>query len=391
MRIALLSSQAGYYGGEVHLHDLATELHARGHQVTCIVRPGSGLARRLDRSGLPVVRSRLLAWFDPASVGRLRRTLGERRPDILHTHSPRDYYLAATASLGLPVCNVATRHQLHPIAFPPLKRPFLRRFGAIIAVSEAVRDGLLASGLPARQLVTVPNGVRLASRREAPAQLRRELALPPDGGPVIGFVGRLCPTKGPDRLLWAASLLRGRWPGLQVVLIGGDAGDGVFTQRLRAMGRELRLAVRICGYRDDAARLMPAFDVLAVPSRAEPFGLVTLEALARGVPVVATSSGGSREIIRDGKEGLLVAPEDPEALAAAIHRLLSEHALHARCAAAGPRRVREHFALERQVAATEKVYSLALAGSPLPEQMPLSAAGPEPFGAEALRSRRGEG
>ncbi len=369
MHVALLSSQPGYYGGEVHFHDLACSLQERGHRVTCLVRPGSALARRLERDGLAVRRLRLVAWCDPGSVVGLARALRELGPDVLHSHSPRDYYLAAVATLGQPICNVGTRHQLHPITFPPLKRPFLRRLAAVIAVSEAVRDGLLASGLPGPRLVTVPNGIVMPTSGSPRTVLRRALGLAPEGGPVIGYVGRLCPTKGADQLLWAASRLRGRWPGLQVVIVGGDTGDGSYTTRLRSLGRELRLAVRICGYRQDAAQLMPAFDVLAVPSRAEPFGLVTLEALARGVPVVATRSGGSREIVRDGREGLLVPPEDPEALAAALHRLLAEHTLHARCAAAGPRRVAGHFTLARQVEATEKVYALALAGAPLPASL----------------------
>jgi glycosyltransferase involved in cell wall biosynthesis len=153
------------------------------------------------------------------------------------------------------------------------------------------------------------------------------------------------------------------------VFVGDDGGDRQSADRLRELGRRHRLAVRICGYRPDAARLMPAFDVLAVTSRAEPFGLVTAEALARGVPVVATRSGGSREIIRDGREGLLVAPGDPRALARAISRLLAEHDLRARCTAAGPRRVAACFTHARQLADTEQVYRLALAGSPLPRTM----------------------
>jgi glycosyltransferase involved in cell wall biosynthesis len=149
------------------------------------------------------------------------------------------------------------------------------------------------------------------------------------------------------------------------VLIGGDSGDGRFTRRLQDLARTLRLAVHFCGYRERAARLLPALDVLAVASRAEPCGLVTLEALARGVPVVATRSGGSREIVRDGQDGLLVPPEDPEALAAALHRLLGDPTLRDRCRRSGPRRVAARFTLAHQIAATERVYARALAGAPL--------------------------
>ncbi len=374
MRIAMFSSQMAYYGGEVHLRDLAHGLRERGHEVVGFVRPGSALERRLQTDGHTVHALPLVDWYEPLGMVRLARRLRRLQPDILHTHNPRDYYVAAAATLGTGIRNVGTRHQLRPITWPGLKRPFLDRFSAMIAVSEAVRDGLLASGLPARRLVTVPNGIGTPGAGPPVAELRRELGLPTASGPVVGFVGRLCPSKGPDTLLWAASLLRGRWPGLQVVLVGGDTGDGAYTRRLRELAADLRLQVHFCGYRDGAVRLLRAFDLLAVPSRAEPFGLVTAEALAQAVPVVATRSGGSREVVRHEEDGLLVPPGDPEALAAAVHRLLVDSALRDRCRHAGPRRVAAHFTLQRQVAATEKVYALVLADAPLPADFPVNDA-----------------
>lgn len=368
MHIALLSSQRAYYGGEVHLRDLGLGLRRRGHRVSMLVRPDSELKRRLVADGFDVHPLPLWHWCDPMGLSALHRCLRGLQPDILHSHTPRDYYLSAAATLGLPIHNVGTRHQLIPIGHARLKRPFLRRFAAMIAVSEAVRDGLVLSGIPLQRLITVPNGVAPAAAGEAPMELRRQLGLPASTGPVIGCVGMLSPAKGQDILLWAASLLRGRWPGLQVVLIGGETGRQHFAHRLRTMARELGLSVTFAGYQDQAASLLPALDMMVLPSRAEPFGLVTAEALARGIPVVATRSGGSREIVRDEREGLLVAPGDPEALAGAIGRLLADHKLWERCHHAGPRRVASHFSLERQVTQTERVYSLVLAGAEMPQE-----------------------
>lgn len=358
----MLSSQRDYYGGEAHLRDLACGLTARGHRVSCLVRPGSALAVRLRADGLAVHELPLGHWCQLRSTWRLRQRLRRLAPEILHTHLPRDYYLGATASLGLPVANVGTRHQLHSIALPWLKGPFLDRFHAMIAVSAAVHDGLTAGGWPRDRLVTVPNGVRIPTSVMPAAEAWRALGLSPDLGPYVGCLGRLCPSKGHDTLLRAASLLQGRRRRLTVVFVGDDPAQGTYEQRLRSLATRLGVRVRFCGYHADAARYLPAFELLAVPSRAEPFGLVTAEALARGVPVIATHTGGSAEIIRDGVEGLLVAPDDPEALAVALERLLADRELHDLCAAAGPRRVADAFTIERQVAATERVYEAVIAG-----------------------------
>lgn len=366
MRIVQLSSRHGFYGGEVHLRDLAAALRNRGRDVLGAVRPGADLAWRLAEAGVPVASLPLADRCGPRGVLALRRLLEAWRPDILHVHCPRDYYLAALASPGTGVRLVATRHQLRPLSWARVKRPLLARLDAVIAVSDAVRDGLLASGLDPRRLVVIPNGVAAAT--DAPvdvAPLRRDLGLDPDAGPVVGMVGRLCPAKDPLTLLRALDLLRGRWPGLRAVLVGGGV-ESRYGRRLAALVAEGRLPVVICGYRPDAARLLPALDVLAVPSVAEPFGLVTVEAMMRGVPVVATASGGSREIVRDGRDGLLVRPGDPEALAVAIDRLLTDGGLRRRCVASAKARAAAVFGLERQVAATDAVYAAVLSRRPLP-------------------------
>ncbi|MHB8080089.1 MAG: glycosyltransferase family 4 protein, partial [Candidatus Krumholzibacteriia bacterium] len=195
MRIAFLSSRHGYYGGEVHLLQLALGLARRGHEVSCCVPPGSGLAGRLACAGLDVTTVRLVDWFEPVGAARAAAWLRRRRPEILHTHCPRDHYLAAAATVGLPTRNVGTRHELRPIGAPRLKRPFFRRFAAMIAVSEAVRAAFVASRvMSADRVVTVRNGVDTGRRPPVRGILRRA-AGPDDDRPVVGYVGRLAPGK----------------------------------------------------------------------------------------------------------------------------------------------------------------------------------------------------
>jgi hypothetical protein len=111
VRIAQLSSMSGCYGGEVHLIALARGLHERGHEVWGVVRPGSELAVRLPRAGIPIKTLPLVDWYEPWGTLRLRAWLRRAGIDVLHSHLPRDWYTAAVASLGTPVVNVGTRQR----------------------------------------------------------------------------------------------------------------------------------------------------------------------------------------------------------------------------------------------------------------------------------------
>lgn len=379
VRIAHLSSMRGCYGGEVHLQALAAGLRDRGHEVWGVVRPGSALAARLPAVGVPVVTLPLVDWFEPTGTWRLHRWLRRTGIEILHTHVPRDWYTAAVAAAGTGTVNLGTRHRLEPVGRPALKRPFVGGFAALLAVSEAVRAGLVAARLlPPERVLTVPNGVALPDAAVDRAALRARLGLDP-AAPALACVGRLGPEKGVADLLAAAARLRPRLPDLQVLVIGDGGGDPRHPAELRAMAGAAGLAgaVRFLGYRDDAADLAAACDIQVVPSHAEPFGLVVLEALARGVPVVATRAGGVPEVVADGVHGVLVPPGDPEALAAALGGLLADPERRARLARAGRARVAAEFSLERMVSRTEEIYRRVLRAR-APRFSPASAPRPAP-------------
>ena len=365
MRIVQLSTMRDYYGGEVCLVNLARGLAARGHDVTGIVRPDGRLASALSGHGLARCELPLVDWYEPVSIARLGAWLRRERIDIVHTHTPRDWFIAAAATLGGPARNVATRHLLMPVAHPSLKRSFLRRLSAMIAVSAAVRRGVETSRLVAPdRLVTVPNGVALPEPSDRLGPLRAAQRLGPDDL-VVGCVARLSPEKGLADLLRAAALLLPRWPRL-VVLVVGDAPIGSeHPEELRRLATELGLAsaVRFCGYLPDAGRLCAEFDIQVVCSRAEPCGLATLEAMAQGRPIVATASGGSPELMDDGVEGFLVPPQDPARLAGRLECLLDSPGLRREMGRRGRDRVRRDFGLDLMVERTEAVYRLALEGA----------------------------
>jgi glycosyltransferase involved in cell wall biosynthesis len=365
MRIAYLSTQTGFYGGEVHLCHLAAGMRDRGHRIACVVRPGSRLAARLDDLGITYHELPLVDWYEPVTMLRLHGWLRRSGAQVLHTHTPRDHYIAAVATVGTGIRNVGTRHQLHPIALPGLKRPLLGRLDALIAVSDAVHAVLRESPLALPPLtLTIHNGVDTGAVLPERDGLRRAVGLTPDA-PVVGFVGRLSPDKGVETLLEAAArLAHGAWPRLRVFIVGDDPRGGhVRHLHRRVTELDLQDAVHFFGYVPRADRASADFDVQVVTSHAEPFGLVTLEAMAHRHAVVATTTGGSPEIVRDGVEGFLVPPRRPALLAERLDRLLREPDLRRRLGECGRRRVEERFSLARMLDATEEVYRRVLAES----------------------------
>ncbi len=363
MRIVQLSTMMSFYGGEVHLASLAAGMLARGHEVTCVVRPGSDLARVLPKRGLEVRNLPLVDWFDPASVARLSRLVRSVGCDILHTHLPRDYFLAAVATLGTGVANVGTRHQLRPLSHALLKRPFLGRFSEFIAVSEAVGEGLLQAGVvPRDRLSVVHHGLDSAMGGAAGGQRLRLQAGVSTETPLVGFVGRLCPTKGVDTLVRAAGIMKDRWPQLKMILVGDEAPGSNYRIALERLIKQLDLedVISFSGYVHGAGQISQAFDIQVVPSVAEPFGLVTLEAMAAGVPVVVSNSGGSPEIVRDGVEGFLFAPGDEKNLARKLDCLLDSAGLRQEMGLRGSQRAAESFSRAKMLDRTEEVYRRAL-------------------------------
>ncbi len=358
MHIVHLTTARDFYGGEVCVANLAAGLTSRGHRVTCVVRPDSRLHGVLRDEGMDVLTLPLVDWYEPVSVTRLSRWLRVSRVDVLHTHLPRDWFIAAAASVGAGVRNVGTRHVLQPVSHAPLKRPFLRRFSAMIAVSAAVRRGLLASAvMDAGRIHTVPNGIVAQPPLTGEPSLRSRAGAAADD-PVIGAVGRLTADKGVETLLQAVAALRRRWPRLRVFVLGDGAPGSDHPEHLRRVCRRLQLddAVTFFGYVEDAARRCAEFDIQVVCSRAEPFGLVTLEAMAQGRPLVVTNTGGSPEIVRDGVEGFLVDPYDPALLARRLDCLLDSPGLREEMGRRGRERVARDFGVDRMVAGTEQVY-----------------------------------
>jgi glycosyltransferase involved in cell wall biosynthesis len=351
-------------GMGAHMLDLIEE-YVPTADVSLMVRPTRGGQAMLDRAArLGAATLALPSPRSPQFPGLVTEFLADHPTDVFHVHVGTgsenwDGARLARAS-GVPAI-VQTQHLPYLVAHPRKRRAFhcsIEPVDRIIAVSEGLRRTYIRVGVPPGRIVTVPNGVAPAAEPPDRAAARRVLGLD-DDQPVVLTVARLTHMKGQHVLLDAVPGLAARFPGLAVVLIG----DGPLRERLTAQAAALGVgsAVRFLGHRADARRLLPAADIFALPSRHEGMPLAALEAMATGLPVVATRVIGTDEVVEDGVTGLLVRPADPVMLEAALAALLADTAQRRAQGQAGHRRWRECFTRRRMAAATAAVYEQTLA------------------------------
>jgi len=298
---------------------------------------------------------------DAASVARL--TGAARHADLIHGHGLRGAALAAAAGVKARTPVVITVHNRigSPNRLAKLAiRGAFRHSRAIIAVSQAVAQdiGRIAPGI--RTVEVIPNGVELPEPVSdgQRAEARRRMGLPDTDGVVLA-VGRLEHEKGFDLLLKAVSELR-HSENVRVLI----AGEGSRRGELEALAWELGLesSVRFMGYRRELSDCYAAADLVAAPSRSEGQGLAALEAMAHGLPVIASRTGGLPEVVEDGVTGILVTPEDIHALAEALAALLRDPETRGRMGDAGRRRIELSFRLETMLERTADVYRRTVSG-----------------------------
>ncbi len=322
------------------------------------------LADDFRAAGVEVVPMGMRAKIDPACFLRLRRYVARERIDVVHTHMDvADFYGALAGRLGGARCVVATKHA--PDEFrtrPTWKRyPFLvlerlayEMEDAVIVVSEGLASFLEeAERLPRRKMVVIGHGIDGVSGAGPRPETRRALGLPPLD-PLLGAVGRLSPEKGHGVLLRALPTILATFHRVGVVLVG----DGPSRSELEAETRRLGIADRVVflGQRRDVPVVLAALDLFVQPSLYEGFGISLLEAMAAGLPIVASRVGGIPEVVQDGATGLLVPPRDPAALASAVIRLLRDREEAGRLGAAAARRARERYSLRAAAARVDALY-----------------------------------
>ena len=366
-RVIHLSKMTGAAGSEGHLLALLPGLRARGvdARLWMLVEPGNpvqGYVERAEAAGIPVEQVIIRRHFDPGLWRRLAVRLRDAHPDVVHTHLIHADLYGIPAARWAGVRGVVTsRHnddrfrRWLPVRL--LSRWLWRQADAGIAISEAIRRfSIEVEGVPPQQMHTIHYGLDPAGVQAPPdarARLRRELGLPPDA-PLIGSVCRLIAQKGLDHALDGLAQVAAEFPAAHYVI----AGDGPQRGALEAQAARLGLSARVHfrGWRADAPAIVAALDVLLAPSRWEGFGLVFLEAMALGVPVISTRVSAIPEVVVDGETGWLVPPGDPAALVGALRAALSDPDERLRRGAAGRARLEAQFTVDAMVERTLAVY-----------------------------------
>jgi glycosyltransferase involved in cell wall biosynthesis len=349
-------------GGEESLLALAARLDRDRVRPIASVPAEGEMAERLRALGVPVTvlpLPPLRPWTVLAASQALRRVrdvLDQARVALVHAQGPRGALYAGLAVRGRPVPLVWHARTADPDRW--LDPLLVRLAHTIVANSGATACRFRR--WPAARVIVVPNGVDLGrfGARPADPDLRRALGLPA-AGPVVGYVGRLEHGKGPDVLLAALERLAPEQPAVSLLLVG----DGPLRPALAARAAAGGVRAVFAGQRRDVPAVLRLCDVLAVPSRQEAFGRVLIEAMAARVPVVASAVGGIPEVCADGFTGLLVPPDDPDALAAALARTLTDTGATAARVRAAATDVQARFDIRVHATRVQAVYDAVL-GTP---------------------------
>jgi glycosyltransferase involved in cell wall biosynthesis len=351
-------------GGQIVAHQLMRGLRARGHDAIAVFPHDGPMADAVRLDGVTVVVTPLDDAFRLDQAVRLARSFRAHGIDAVDAHTlfaGNQLVRFASVLARVPlVTHVHIEERLHGrtairAAQRLLDRGGLRLTHTFVPVSEALGSWLVSQGVPPNRITVVHNGVELPPL--APP--------PPRPGLKLVCAARLGAVKGQDVLIRA---LAAAGEGIHLSLVGEELEPTGFRDRLERLAAELDVADRVAflGYRDDLPRLLDDADALALPSHAEGLPLVALEAMAHGRAVVATAVGGTPEAVTHEETGLLVAPGDVEALAAALVRLRDDRGLRERYGRAARERAERFFTVERMVEETLAVYEAARGGARRP-------------------------
>ncbi|MEX2645733.1 MAG: glycosyltransferase family 4 protein [Gaiellaceae bacterium] len=372
MRIVHAIARLNVGGAALQVLELAAGQARRGHEVLVLhgrIPPGEeSMAYVADERGVPTryvdsLRRELSPFRDLAALLAVRAVLRERRPDVLHTHAAKAGAIGRLAALAAgsarPPVRVHTFHG-HVLrgyfgarrerAFTLVERALARTTSALVAVSPEVRDDLVALGVASVERFTVvPYGF------DFPAPSRNTER---QDGFVVGYAGRLTAIKRPLDLVRVLRRVVDRGTDASLLVVG----DGEEREAVERAAAELGVGDRcvFAGYQRDMAEWYGRFDAFCLTSANEGTPVAAIEALAAGVPVVATRVGGTPAVVDDGETGFLAEPGDVDALAEHVVRLARDLELRERMGRTGAERMRARYGIERMVDEVQALYERLL-------------------------------
>jgi glycosyltransferase involved in cell wall biosynthesis len=323
--------------------------------VACFHREGAWLPRVVERAA-SVVEFPIDGFAKPQTVRQLFSFARWCRRERIAVVQTCDLYantfgLPGAALGGVPV-RIGSRRELNPDKTAGqirAQRAAYRCATKVVANSPAAERVLRQEGLAAGSIAVIPNGVDLEAYtdRTAVGRIRR-----------IITVANLRPEKEHETLIAAAAALIGSYPDLRFEIVG----DGPRKRDLQdlVVARGLGRHVEFLGHRDDVPSLLASADAFVLPSRSEAFPNSVIEAMAAGLPVIASAVGGLLDLIDEGRTGVLVPPSDPAALTSALHLLIDNPACAASMGRAARTDIRQRYSFDRMVSAFERLYASSL-------------------------------
>lgn len=360
LRIAGIDPERNFGGGETQVLGLTRELILRGHSADLICDPDGDLARRALEAGVTCYPLRARNALDIAAGLRLRALLARGRYDVVHFHTARAHALAPYAA-GVTRLRIVTRR----MDYPPgrLLGPYLYNHAVdgVIAISRDVAQVLGGAGVRHDRIRVVPSGVDCerfappdAAAREA---CRRRWGLA-SNDIAIGAVGALVPRKAHrvliDAVIGAQQQMVGQGTQLRCFIAGGGPLRDELIGRVREV--DATDTIRMLGPLEDPRDLLAALDIFAMPSMNEGLGVAALEAMAMGLPVVASAVGGLREVVDEGVSGFLCRPGDAEDWARRLIDLAQPPGRARTVGRAGRERAVTRFSLQTMAHGTLGVY-----------------------------------
>lgn len=346
--------------------DIVSNLDRKRYDVSVWCLSGGGdVADSLRASGIEVVEQNITSYYNPLNILRLAKLFRDAKPDIIHTHTYYTNTIGRLAAIPARVPVVITH--VHGVYFHYNKRNlfierFLSRFtDRIITCSDAVKDFVVKDeGIRLEKVTTVHNGIETGrfARSVDRRAVRASLGITDLDARVIVTVASFNPRKRHTDILDAACELEADHPDIKLLFVG----DGPLRKDLEDKARRLGLKDRVifAGVRGDVPEILAASDIFVLPSNIEGFGLAAIEAMASGLPVIATAAGGFLEIVKNGVSGLLVPMNDPVSLARAMNSILDDKNKAKRMGEEG-RKLSAGFSLEAMMEKIEAVYDACIA------------------------------